>query len=528
MAPSSVVLMTNRAFLASDFTRGLGVPFLRRFSGDRSDSIAPLPATACAADRAGRWVIIFLVLLHLLKTAAFIAAGQTPLIGDSAHYWFDAGRMIGGDWLMIATEPEVVRTPAYPFFLALCRMVFGVHALTAAIALQQSFILITVLLTAWVCRRLTGSKLAAIVALVLGLFCTSHNSIAMGASSDVLLGLSLLATVTLWILWWERPAAGRAALIGLLIGAMVLIKPVAELVWVPLLMAMAFRLFELRQVRRLWLHALCLVLATGVVVGPWVVRNRVCCGRFFLTRAMGRTLWWSCLQSRPDNVLVPLLPFGDGPATRRACELLHVEQLSHGKNLALELTHHGYSESQAEEITCSVCSEAIRAHPGRYLWGRFLRFGWFWVTPNGTWRPGTGTLRGLGQLPPNEDGPEVMAAATYFDQHAWQARWYAERGPLIFLWYPHPLLYAIAALVAAAGIVMLLRRPPYRAIGVAIGLLLLYFSAVTVIGAAPEYRYRMILEPLMIIAVTPLLAGGLRRIAAACGVGIPSEPGHVC
>ncbi len=41
-------------------------------------------------------------------------------------------------------------------------------------------------------------------------------------------------------------------------------------------------------------------------------------------------------------------------------------------------------------------------------------------------------------------------------------------------------------------------------------MLLLYFAGLTAIGAPPEYRYRMILEPMLVVCLAQLLAPSAR------------------
>ena len=57
------------------------------------------------------------------------------------------------------------------------------------------------------------------------------------------------------------------------------------------------------------------------------------------------------------------------------------------------------------------------------------------------------------------------------------------------------------AVVTLSALVFLLRTPACRGPAIFLGLWLAYFFAVTVLAASPEYRYRMILEPTMIMIV---------------------------
>ena len=58
----------------------------------------------------------------------------------------------------------------------------------------------------------------------------------------------------------------------------------------------------------------------------------------------------------------------------------------------------------------------------------------------------------------------------------------------------------------------MVRRPGQRVLAAAFAMLLLYYSAATAVGGVPEYRYRMILEPIMIASVVPALVGLVQMI----------------
>ncbi len=149
-----------------------------------------------------RWIIVGLVLLHLGKTILFSSVGQPPLVGDAVHYWGCAQRVASGDWLMVKDRPEILRTPGYPWFLALLQLGFGRFAMAAAVVCQQAMIFATAMITAGMCQRLTRSSLGAVIGLGLAACCISQNSIALHIFSEPLFTLLLTSS---------RGAAGRLA-----------------------------------------------------------------------------------------------------------------------------------------------------------------------------------------------------------------------------------------------------------------------------------------------------------------------------
>ena len=69
--------------------------------------------------------------------------------------------MAGGDWLLVRDDVEMVRTPGYPFFLALIQLVFGRYALVATVVSQELMVFATALLAAWICSHVSGSRWGA-------------------------------------------------------------------------------------------------------------------------------------------------------------------------------------------------------------------------------------------------------------------------------------------------------------------------------------------------------------------------------
>src|SRR5206468_1728588 len=78
---------------------------------------------------------------------------------------------------------------------------------------------------------------------------------------------------------------------------------------------------------------------------------------------------------------------------------------------------------------------------------------------------------------------------------------------LRIVWHPNSFVFAIAALASAAGCVLMIRDIALRDAGLAVAGVLLVVSLGTSFFGWPQYRFRLPLEPIMIIAVaTPLLS----------------------
>jgi len=464
----------------------------------------------------GFWAVFaLLVCLHLCKAGSFIAAGQPPLYGDSSHYWSLADRMRQGDWLLVSGTPEVRRTPGYPLFLLPFQALAGSHAMAAVFVVQELMVVLTALIVGWMCWRTTGSRTAACVGLFLSLACVSQNSIAQSLLSDTLLCLLVTSTWACLIVWLERPTLSWAAATGLLLGVATLVKPITQCAWVPIAVVMVLQCWQVdrrRVVRRSLPHVACLIAAMLVVLGPWMLRNQVYFGRPFLVKYLGPALWWSQFKGDPHSS-DPAIPFADAPSTKAVLSKLDGVDLHRHYAVFRKLESLGYSHSEIDDMMTAVCLDAVKAYPGEYLASKCRRFAWFWLTPNGTDRPCTGVYRSLLRAEPiaPAEEKERWTKGSYQGQKTWHADWYFQRGGLNWFWYPHPLLYLFAALAAVVATAALIRSPRQRTLGILLGLLFLYFAAVTIVTACPEYRYRAILEPLMIVAVTTGLVAAFQH-----------------
>jgi len=464
--------------------------------------------------------------------------------------------MASGDWLLARGEVETIRTPGYPLFLALFQVAFGRHALIAATVCQQLMVFLTAMLAAWICTWVGGGWLGGLWGLTLGMFCVSQNSVANYLISDTLFGLLLTLAVAMLMPWFERPAARTAIVIGLLLGLATLVRPIAQFAWIPILVAMAYRWSKHEstnnsplppsvgrhvpvvdrmgegqgvgvnnsplppgegqgvragttpsdlELPRLLAHGACLLIAFAAVLAPWYLRNYYCCGKVFLSKTAGLTMWASLFKS--NSPLDPAVPFADAPKTEAFLARLDGVNLQSHWAVLKALQKQNLTRLEANDRMQEVCLEAIRAHPWKFVETRLRRFAWFWITPNGTYRPRTPEFH------INEDRPaETLTlenspgGADYCGQAYWRWEGYYRDGRLNWLWYPNPWLYLSAASVTALGAIAMLRHRRQRPIAVAFGLLLAYFGVMTAIGAPPEYRYRMPLEPIMVACVASLAA----------------------
>jgi len=380
----------------------------------------------------------------------------------------------------------------------------------AVAALQQLSIVATALLSAWLSWRITGSRAAGLIVLGLSLVCISRSYLGLYMLSDNLLCLTVTLFFAALVLWLERPTPGRAALVGALLGLATLVKPVVQLAWLPVLVVMAVRLRERKQTRSLVKQGACLVGSMMLVVLPWLVRNQVCFGRPFLTRSLGRQMWDCCFLGEPDghwlNATLPLA--ADKPATRQVLAELEGSRvdLHETWDVYPELLARGYSEIECDDLMLAVSNEAIRERPVRFAYVRAYRCLLYWVTSEETFHwyylepeCGQAAIDSAPETPLEPIAPHIPP--TYADQQTWLWPPCADflEGLTGCLWWPSRWLYALAAGAVLWGWIVWMERVGPRSLGLAVGLILLYFTLATGIPARPVYRYRMILEPLIVV-----------------------------
>ncbi|MFN0029061.1 MAG: ArnT family glycosyltransferase [Acidimicrobiales bacterium] len=175
--------------------------------------------------------------------------------------------------------PSIVKMPGYSFFLVALQAVGGESIVLIQI-LQFVLLAITALVTAQLARRFFDDR----VALVAGLFVASHPAfsfMAMRVLSETLTQLMALLHVWALVIFFENgkmKASSRrrdfavAAGTGLSLGVLVLLRQTFAML-LPMIAIAAIVALGLTQWKRAVRQVGVLCLATGLLVGPWCVRN---------------------------------------------------------------------------------------------------------------------------------------------------------------------------------------------------------------------------------------------------------------
>jgi len=192
-------------------------------------------------------------------------------------------------------KPDTWRTPGYPLFLAAVMLIAGPSPVTL-IVVQQGLSILNVLLLFQIARRLMSSRRASVAALLF-LFEPYHLLYSTWLMSTTLFVTLLLLTWYACLRARRRPNWTWFGLVGVLSGALVLVRPVGILVPVVILAWIVKLTFwprpargEARGTVAAWLGALSFAVALALVVGSWLVRNQVVAGHFALSDQGGVVL----------------------------------------------------------------------------------------------------------------------------------------------------------------------------------------------------------------------------------------------
>ena len=130
---------------------------------------------------------------------------------------------------------------------------------------------------------------------------------------------------------------------------------------------MAWRLWASGSRRRLINHLACFVAALAVMWLPWYARNYIYCGQLSFTRTAGLTLWGSLFRTSPDDTLNPGMAFAETPEMQRLAELVEGENLRSQWGVFRKLRQKGYTDDEAIDMMQTVCLQAVKAHPWRFV-----------------------------------------------------------------------------------------------------------------------------------------------------------------
>lgn len=425
------------------------------------------------------WIAATVLLgLDIVRWVALLAQADVTLVADARHYW-DLGQVVAeGDWLL-HSQPIAYRTPGYPWFIGVIRW-FWHDASPWHIAVAQGLLLTcTTALTALIVHRLTQQKLLVLLAMALSIASLSRASWINTVLTETFFTFMLALHFYVCLIWWQQRRFGRSLLASLLVGAtlalLILIRPIALYLWV--VHCVAYGMFGRwsRPRTQLLCNGLVMIGIVGIMLAPWMLRNRQLFEKAMITEFLGRNIWIVTYQSGSGAGL----PLPDSEESREIQSRFstqvsnsatsvrspydpdRIDDLRHTWHVSTALIRSGLNDAQVDQLMRQVALQSIVAAPG--LWSekavrRFVNY----------YRCVANELPALG------------------------TRWLSHR-----LWWCQAIMLFVLVAVTI-GII----RPTTRPVTCWLTGTIVYFGAVTALVEIPDYRYRLVIEPLCIVLST--------------------------
>ena len=443
--------------------------------------------------------------MELSKLVAFEASGPGPLAADAGQYWALGSQVADGD-LWMTRDPIAYRTPGYPWTLGTIQTLCGAESWRVTSRLQYVAVALTTVLTFFWTWRLTRNLWLANMALLL-----RAVSVAGPSYASLMLTESFMQPVFLTTVWLlseipNQASLRRWVLIGGGLALGLLFRPVTVALAPVVLVVIGLEVWP--QGRARWWREVGwrLGIAAGItfaLIGPWCVRNWVLFGKPAPVVFLGRELWIATFgPGRPDGAPLPESP--EAEQIRQSLRASSRPDLDWGINWHVSpvLTDAGLSDAQADDLMQTVAWQAIRRDPLRAV----LRTTWRTID---FWRVvyDRELLLYGDQLTPETTPSGQQVWGTEADR-AWRARW-LDLGPENWL-----LVMELGSLLGLVGALGLAVAPETWRTGVVMGGVLVATCLLTAALDLPNYRYRMILEPLLIVGGVAGGASWCQTIAA--------------
>jgi hypothetical protein len=444
-------------------------------------------------DRLFWLVMAGLFAITVTKHILTFSTGPAVIVDDAQEYWRRGLRVMSGDWLQLGDDVDY-RTPLYPIFLGTMQTLFGQYALVAVVVAQHLLHIACGLLTASTVWELTQSRRVTAAGYALSVLCVTRAWYANVTLTGSLFMFFLTATVRMLACYYRRPSTGRITATGALLAAATLVRPIPQMLWLPLfgllllVPTMSFR----TRVR----HALVATLTVLVVLSPAMVRNFVNHDAPYVAKVPPINKWVVCFHDQS----AANLPIPQSAAGQKLLSLLpdlntFDPEVRNGYRVLERLEAAGLTDEEIDKLITSTCFDAVRENPGVFAWKAFKRLGNFWRT----------TVREY----PYYSSYDLDDPAKYEGQVTW-------RFEPIASWWELVLSNTLSTsvrwleidfLACMLGTFLLIRRPETRFFGLSLAIMFVYFPTITALLEVESYRYRRVLEPTIVVAIAAGLAG---------------------
>ena len=421
---------------------------------------------------------------------------------DARGYWEHSSLVMQGDVLMQGTA-IAYRTPAYPWFLALARLISGSSLLFIAI-FQGAFYLASVWMAAVLASRISRHSSAKVFTLLVMLPAVSALTYVSATLTETYFVFLLMLNLITVSDYTKYETKTRAVLVGFTFGLTLLTRPVVLLIWVAhivfaLLIHMRRKLRHGNHVQvPLSQHIKNMLLAGIVVVvmvAPWVGRNYAMFGKPFLTEFLGRNLWIVAFQGgsgaglkMPNTVDAKELKERLTSATDGSWQSTKWRRTWTVSDL---LTKSGLDDAETDRLMKQVAFDAMEQDPPTVRYKSVRRIVNFWRCP-------ATNLPSPSAETENAATPQTWTIGQRGIRYVnkWKSLRISQS-----VWLNTVLMATIFA-----AVFFLLWYWPTRPFGIWILLMLAYFCVLTGLVEIPDYRYRLVVEPIAGMAIGAVLA----------------------
>ncbi len=457
-------------------------------------------------------LVLILLLVLAAKTGAILLKGPVPIERDAFGYWQMSASVMEGDLLMFQ-NPIAYRTPVYPWFLAILRLLSGPHTLQVLAVMQGLFSFGSLVIAAFIAKRITKLPKALPLTLLVGIPAVSSLVYDAAVLSESLFVFVFMMNLLAIMDYAKYGTATRAAWVGATFAITLLTRPIVLLLWIPhLFFLLLIHLRKNGRLRSLMMntvlfrsrvyHTLLAAVVVAACVSPWLMRNQLLFDRPFLTEFIGRNIW--------------VVTFKDGsganleiPSSKPAQELVkRLDQVEHvdlatvfgsGYNgpddrwrdtwhVSNNLVRSGLNDADADQLMKQVAVEAAQKDSRFFAFKAFRRVVNYWRCA-------------ATDLP-----PQGLSTGPFHGQYTWQYSVPSVDWALKYRLSQSVMLNTLLLSGLAFSVVLLIVNYPTRPYGIWIASILTYFSLVTGILEIPDYRYRIVLEPLVALTFGSALA----------------------
>ncbi|HBV62554.1 MAG TPA: hypothetical protein DEF45_05980 [Rhodopirellula sp.] len=451
-----------------------------------------------------KFLVLILLLLITTKTAAVLLEGPVPIQRDAFGYWKLSAVVMQGDLLMLQ-DPIAYRTPIYPWFLAFLRFLCGTHTLKILAIVQGIFSLGSLIIAASIAARITKLPKAFALTLVASLPIVSSLVFDAAVLSESMFIFLFMLNLLAILDYAKYGTATRASWAGFTFAMTLLTRPIVILIWIPhLFFLLLIHKRKNDRLRRLTMKPITYRLRTyhlllaGLIVtacsAPWMLRNQLLFGKPFLTEFVGRNIWIVTFRDGSGAGLeIPLGSSAD-QLRERLNQVDAADQWQDTWQVSNALVRSGLDDAAADQLMKKVALQAAQQNKTTFAYKAFRRVINFWRCP-------------ASELPSqgNSNGP-------FYGQQTWDYSSSIVNVALQNRFSQSVTLNTGLLCGLVFCVVLLMVNYPTRAYGIWIFTMLAYFSLVTGILEIPDYRYRIVVEPLVVLSFGAGLAILLSRL----------------